>query len=155
MLVANNGGHLLQLCSLMNVWEKYESFWVTGNKPDASSLLGNEKIYYGYTPTDRNIVNLFRNIFLAVKIIFKEKPDVIVSTGAALAVPFCYVGKIFGCKVIYLESFAKINTPTLSGKMVYPISNLFLIQWESMRKHYPKAKYAGTVYDDILDSGAA
>ena len=77
---------------------------------------------------------------------WKIKPDVIISTGAHTAVPMCYIAKLFGKKVIFIESFAKTSTPTLSGRMIYPISDLFIVQWEGMKEHYPKAVYGGSIY---------
>lgn len=152
MLVANNGGHILQLAHLRNIWERYDRVWVTGNKQDATYLLQGEKIYYAYRPTDRNLKNMFKNMLLAFKIFWLEKPAWVVTTGAGMAIPFCYVAKLFRIKVMYIESFAKIRTPTVSGRIVYPISNAFFVQWQGMLKYYPKAHYEGTIYDDILDS---
>ena len=151
LLVANNGGHLLQLSHLGDVWGCYEKVWVTGDKEDARVLLNGEKIYHAHFPTDRNPGNLVRNFILALRIIRKEKPDWIVSTGAAMAVPFCYAAKLCGKSVMYIESFAKITSPTLSGRLVYPIATAFFVQWEELKPVYPKALYAGTVYDDILN----
>jgi UDP-N-acetylglucosamine:LPS N-acetylglucosamine transferase len=76
-------------------------------------------------------------------ILLKEKPDVIITTGAHTCVPMCYLGKIFKKKIIYIESFAKVKTPNLSGKLVYPIADLFIVQWPELLKYYPKGKYLG------------
>lgn len=155
LLVANNGGHLLQLVSLREVWERYDRVWVTGDKSDRHSLLKGERVLHGHHPTDRNIPNMLRNFVMALRLLFRERPAAVMTTGAAMAVPFCYAAKLFGIKVIYLESFAKLTSPTFSGRLVYPISDLFLIQWPAMKEHYPRAVYAGTVYDHILDSRTA
>lgn len=152
MLVANNGGHLLQLYSLKEVWEAHDRFWITGDKSDSDSLLKGERLYHGHHPTDRNIGNLLRNLLMAIKVLRNEQPDVIMTTGAAMAIPFCYMAKLFGARVVYIESFAKLRSPTLSGRIVYPVSDLFIVQWPAMKAHYPKAIYAGTIYDHILDS---
>ena len=74
------------------------------------------------------------------------RPKYIVTTGTHTAVPMCYIGKLFGCKIIFIETFANINSRTLSGRLIYPISNLFIVQWEEMLKLYPKAVYAGWIY---------
>ena len=83
-------------------------------------------------------------------LLFKEiniiKPKIIITTGTHTAVPMCYIGKIFGSKIIFIETFANKNTKTLSGKMVYPIADLFIVQWEEMKKLYPKAVYGGAIY---------
>ncbi len=97
-LVGSSGGHLTHLYLLKKFWEKEDRFWVTFDKEDARSILKNERKYNAYFPTNRNIINLVRNTFLAIKILFKERPDVIISSGAAVAVPFFYLGKLFGAK---------------------------------------------------------
>ena len=96
--------------------------------------------------SNRNIKNLIRNIGVAWKVLRKEKPDVIISSGAAVAVPFFYLGKLFGKKLIYIEVFDRIDKPTMTGKMVYPIVDKFIVQWEEMLKIYPKAVYGGAIY---------
>jgi UDP-N-acetylglucosamine:LPS N-acetylglucosamine transferase len=142
-LVSSSGGHLLQLYVLEEWWSKYERFWVTFKKEDAVSLLQRERVYWAYFPTNRNIKNLIRNTYLALKILFKEKPDIIVSTGAGVAVPFFYVGKLMKAKLIYIEVFDRIDSPTLTGKLVYPITNIFLLQWEEQKKFYPRGEVLG------------
>ena len=138
--ITSSGGHLTHLIQLNEWWKDKERFWVTFEKEDSKSILKDEKKYWCYFPTNRNIKNLIKNTFLAVKILFKEKPDLIVSTGAAPAIPFFYLGKLFGAKVIYIEVYDRIEKPTITGKVVYPISDLFVLQWEEQKKFYPKGK---------------
>lgn len=90
---------------------------------------------------------LVKYIIKAFRILIKEKPDVIISTGGGeIAVPFCYVGKVLGAKVIFIETLSRITTPSRGGQLVYPIADLFLVQWESLLKKYgAKAKYWGKV----------
>ena len=145
-LVSSSGGHLTHLYMLKPFWENKERFWVTFNKEDATSLLQNEKMYPCYFPTNRNVKNLIRNTWVAWKVLRKEKPDLIISTGAAVAVPFFYLGKLFGAKLIYVEIFDRINTPTLTGRFVYPIADKFIVQWEEMKKVYPKAINLGSIF---------
>ncbi|WP_367378407.1 PssD/Cps14F family polysaccharide biosynthesis glycosyltransferase [Enterococcus gilvus] len=145
-LVGSSGGHLAHLYLLKQLWEKEDRVWVTFEKDDAKSILKNEKIHFCFYPTNRNLVNLLKNTFLAIKIIKKEKPDIIISSGAAVAVPFFYIGKIFKIKTVYIEVFDRIDSPTLTGKLVYPITDLFIVQWEEMKKVYPKAKYFGGIF---------
>ena len=92
------------------------------------------------------IIALIINTKLAWRIIKKEKPDLIISSGAAVAVPFFYLGKMFGAKLIYVEVFDRINKPTITGKMVYPITDKFIVEWEEMKKVYPKAINLGSVF---------
>ena len=145
-LVGSSGGHLTHLYMLEDFWKDNRRFWVTFNKEDANSILKGEKIYYCYFPTNRNIKNLIRNSFLAIKILHKEKPDLVISSGAAVAVPFFYFGKLIGAKTIYIEVFDRINKPTITGKLVYPVTDKFIVQWEEMKKVYHKAIYLGSIF---------
>ncbi len=145
-LTGSSGGHLTHLYMLKAFWECEERFWVTFNKDDANSLLSKEKVYHCYYPTNRSLKALIHNTKLAWKVLREERPDVIISTGAAVAVPFFYLGKLFGAKVIYIEVFDRINTSTLTGKLVYPITDKFIVQWEEMKKVYPKAINLGSIF---------
>lgn len=144
-LVGSSGGHLTHLYLLMEWWEKYERFWVTFDKEDARSLLKDEKVFWCYYPTNRNIKNLIRNTFLAVRILSKERPDIIISSGAAPAIPFFYIGKLFGSKLIYIEVYDRIGTPTVTGRVVYPITDRFIIQWKEQADFYPKGINLGGI----------
>ena len=145
-LVGSSGGHLTHLYLLKPFWEDKNRFWVTFDKQDAKSILKNERVYPCYYPTNRNIKNLKKNTVLAWKVLKKEKPDLIISSGAAVAVPFFYLGKLFGIKTIYIEVFDRIDSPTLTGKLVYPVTDRFIVQWEDMKKVYPKAINLGGIF---------
>ncbi|MFT9457216.1 MAG: PssD/Cps14F family polysaccharide biosynthesis glycosyltransferase [Liquorilactobacillus hordei] len=145
-LVGSSGGHLTHLYLLKPFWEKNERFWVTFDKEDARSLLKKEKVYNCFFPTNRNIKNLIKNTFLAWKILRRERPDVIISSGAAVAVPFFYIGKLFRTKNIYIEVFDRIDKPTVTGKIVYPVTDEFIVQWEEMKKVYRKAINLGSIF---------
>ncbi|WP_010632892.1 PssD/Cps14F family polysaccharide biosynthesis glycosyltransferase [Sporolactobacillus vineae] len=144
--VGSSGGHLTQLYMLKKFWWDKERFWVTFDKEDARSLLKNEKVYSCYFPTNRNFLNLIRNTFLAWKVIRKEKPDVIISSGAAVAVPFFYIGKLFGKKLVYIEVYDRFDKPTVTGKLVYPVTDAFIVQWEEMKEVYPKSINLGGIF---------
>lgn len=145
-LVGSSGGHLTHLYQLKYFWKNKERFWVTFDKEDANSVLDGEKIYHCYFPTNRNIKNLIRNTFLAIKVLFKERPDIIISSGAAVAVPFFYIGKLLGAKLVYIEVYDRIDKSTMTGKLVYPITDKFIVQWEEMKKVYPKAINLGSIF---------
>ena len=119
---------------------------MTFDKEDARSLLKDEIIYPCHYPTNRNIKNLIKNTLLAWKILHKEKPDLIISSGAAVAVPFFWLGKLQGAKLIYIEVFDRIDKPTVTGKMVYPIVDRFIVEWDEMKKVYPKAINLGSIF---------
>ncbi|HEW1730816.1 TPA: UDP-N-acetylglucosamine--LPS N-acetylglucosamine transferase, partial [Streptococcus pneumoniae] len=121
-LVGSSGGHLTHLYLLKPFWKDKERFWVTFDKEDTRSILGNETFYPCHYPTNRNLKNLIKNTVLAFNILRKERPDVIISSGAAVAVPFFYLGKLFGAKTVYIEVFDRIDAPTLTGKIVYPVT---------------------------------
>ena len=144
--VTSSGGHLTHLMQLKEWWKDKERVWVTFNKMDSNSILADEKKYWCHFPTNRNIKNLLKNTVLAFKVLRKEKPDIIVSTGAAVAIPFFYIGKLFGIKVVYIDVYDRIDKPTITGKIVYPISDLFILQWESQRKFYPKGEFLGGLF---------
>ena len=145
-LVGSSGGHLTHLYMLKPFWRDQDRFWVTFDKEDARSLLTEEQVYSCYFPTNRNIKNLIRNTFLAWKVLRKERPQLIISSGAAVAVPFFYIGKIYGAKTIYIEVFDRIDKPTLTGRLVYPVTDRFIVQWEEMKKVYPKAECLGSIF---------
>lgn len=145
-LVGSSGGHLTHLYMLKPFWKTKERFWVTFDKEDANSTLEGEKVYHCYYPTNRNLKNLVRNFFVAFKVLRKERPDLIVSSGAAVAVPFFYLGKLMRKKLIYIEVYDRIDKPTLTGKLVYPIVDCFIVQWEEQKKVYPKVVNLGGIF---------
>lgn len=145
-LVGSSGGHLIHLYMLEPFWKDKDRFWVTFDKEDARSLLEGEKMYSCYFPTNRNLKNLIRNTQVAWRVLWKERPDLIISSGAAVAVPFFYLGKLLGAKLIYIEVFDRIDKPTLSGRIVYPITDKFIVQWEEQKKVYPKAEFLGSIF---------
>lgn len=145
-LVGSSGGHLTHLYMLKPFWQDKERFWVTFDKTDARSLLKDEVMYPCYFPTNRNVINLIRNTFVAIRVLKKEKPDLIISSGAAVAVPFFYIGKLMGAKLIYIEVYDRIDKPTVTGRLVYPIVDKFIVQWEEQKKVYKKAINLGSIF---------
>ncbi|MFC6207747.1 PssD/Cps14F family polysaccharide biosynthesis glycosyltransferase [Levilactobacillus tongjiangensis] len=145
-LVGSSGGHLAHLRLLREFWADEQRFWVTFDKPDARSLLKGERRINCFFPTNRNLKNLVKNTWLAFKVLRRERPDVVISSGAAVAVPFFYVSKLLRIKTVYIEVFDRIDAPTLTGKLVYPVTDLFVVQWPEMRKVYPKAVNLGRIF---------
>ena len=88
------------------------------------------------------LYNSFKSLFIYIKV----RPKVIITTGAHTAGPMCCIGKIFGSKIIFIESMANITTKTITGRLIYKFADLFIVQWESMLKLYPKAKYGGWIF---------
>jgi len=145
-IACSSGGHLAQIHCLDSWWQNKERVWITFKKPDAESLLKGENVVWGHYPTNRNIKNLIKNTFLAVKVLNRERPDIIVGNGAGISVPFFWVGKLmFGCKTVYIEVYDRIDSPTLSAKLVRPVLDKMVIQWEDQRTFYPDAVNLGAV----------
>lgn len=133
-------------------FEKYDYSVVTEKTKTTRNLKEKyeDKIHYSIYGTRKNLflyffVMLF-NFFISLYLYFKIRPKVIVTTGTHTAVLMCYIAKIFGSKIIWIETFANRNTRTLAGRLVYPIANTFVVQWEEMLKLYPKAKYWGSIF---------
>ncbi|MFC1654140.1 PssD/Cps14F family polysaccharide biosynthesis glycosyltransferase [Patescibacteria group bacterium] len=145
-LISSPGGHLFKTLKLKKWWGNYERFWVTDIKKNENikSLRG-EKVYGGYFPENRNVMNFIRNLLLAYRVLRKEKPDLIFSIGAGIAPPFFLIGRIMGIKTVFMETFNFIPKSTLSGRLIYPICSSFIVQNKEILQIYPKAKFVGRV----------
>jgi beta-1,4-N-acetylglucosaminyltransferase len=144
LLVASPGGHLMQMLALKPAWEDLEHRWVTLEAADTKVLLDPDQTDFAHGPTARNVPNFFRNLRLASSIVLGYRPDVILSTGAALAVPFFVVGRLLGVRLVYVESFTRVQRPALAGRMVYPFADAFFVQWPTSSRR-KRAIYAGSV----------
>lgn len=145
LLVCTQGGHLYQLFSLRDYWSKYERSWVTFDTETVNSILSDEHLIAAFHPTARNIKNLLKNFRLAIKTIREIRPHIIISTGAGLAIPFFYIAKLYGIRTVYIESITRITELSLTGRLVYPVADHFLVQWPELAKKLPKAQYRGMV----------
>ena len=143
-VACSSGAHLTELLQLKEVYEKRDHFFLTFKRANTEELAKNKRVYFTTDPK-RNPFLLLINFFQSLKIFFKERPNVVMSTGAGVAVPICYITKLFGGKVIFFESFCKTQKPGFASKVIYPISDLFFVQWPEMKKFYPKAK-VGSVF---------
>jgi UDP-N-acetylglucosamine:LPS N-acetylglucosamine transferase len=146
LLVCSTGGHLLQLVALREAFDEFARAWVTFDKSDARSLLSDERVYYAYGPTNRNVKNLLRNLVLAWRIVRRTRPRTIVTTGAGVAVPFAWIGRMRGARVVYVESFTRITDPSLSCRMVAPVADRIYAQWPELTQSLPRARYVGNVF---------
>ena len=145
MLVCSSGGHLTQLCQLRPWWQQHDRIWVTVASAQADSLLAGERVVPAFAPTTRNIPNALRNARLALRLIRAERPDVLVSDGAGVAFPFFVVGWLFGVRTVYLEVYDRISRPTLTGRLCYPLTELFLLQWPEQLTSYPRGQVIGSL----------
>lgn len=152
MFVASMGGHLNELMQLKSIFKNYDYKIVTEKHKTTIWLKSRYKSKISYLLTGNRkhilkyIFTLPYNVIKSLILFFKFRPDVIVTTGAHTCVALCIIGKLFKKKVIYIESFANIETKTLTGKILYPIVDVFIVQWKSMLKLYPKAKYEGWIF---------
>lgn len=144
--VGSSGGHLNFLYQLKPFWEDKERFWATFDKEDSRSLLDGERLYPVYFPSNRSLRALIINSRRARKILREEKPDLIISAGAAPAVPFFFIGKRMGIKTVYIEPFDRIDKGSLTGRLCYRKADVFVVQWEQMKKVFPKAVNLGSIF---------
>ncbi|MCI8547316.1 MAG: polysaccharide biosynthesis protein [Bacilli bacterium] len=152
LFISSTGGHLTEMMQLKKLFKKYDYYIVTEKTKSTLYLKDQYKkrvSYLVYGTKDHfftYIFKLFYNIMKSIYLYFKIHPDYIITTGTHTAGPICYLGKIFGSKIIYIETFANMSTKTITGKFIYPIADLFVVQWESMLALYPEAKYGGWIF---------
>ena len=151
LFISSTGGHLTELLELKELFKKYEYAIVTEKTASTLSLKEKYKnVHYLIYGTKHHMLSYIWktpvNIIKSLYLYFKIRPKVIITTGAHTAVWMCYIGKLFRSKIIYIETLANMKTKTLSGKLIYPIANKFIVQWEDMLKLYPKAIYGGFIF---------
>ena len=140
LLVGSTGGHFKALQEFESFAAKHDSCWVTFPSSTTQKALLNQKNYWAYGPTNRDIPNLVKNFLLAFKVIIQEKPELILSTGAGVAVPFLILGKLLGAKTIFIESFTRVKELSLSARLVMPFLDVVYVQWQQLKDKYYKAK---------------
>jgi beta-1,4-N-acetylglucosaminyltransferase len=150
LLPSSAGGHLTELFQLRELIGATDHLFVTEDLSLTRRLMKDRPCKF-VRPNGRNRdlrfwKNFVVNWFLAVPILWRFRPHAIVTTGSHTAVPFCYLGKLFGCKVIYILSFCRIDSKATAATAVYPIADLFFVQWQQMQSVYPKAKYVGPLF---------
>lgn len=146
LLVSSSGGHLSQLMRLEPWWRKHQRHWVTFDTPDAVAKLEGEQVTWAHHPTTRNVANLLRNTVLASRTLKSFRPDVIVSTGAGVAVPFFWLRSRAHAATVYLEVYDRIDSPTLTGRLCRPVTDLFLVQWPEQQRLYRSSVLLGELW---------
>ena len=146
LLVCSCGGHLLQLIALRESWEGFTRAWVTFDKSDARSLLVQERVFFAYGPTNRSVRNLFRNLIVAWRVVREVRPQVVVTTGAGVAVPFAWMARLHGSTVVYVESLARIDGPSLSYRLIAPVAQRRYVQWPELAKTLPRSRFVGDIF---------
>ena len=152
LFISSTGGHLDELMQLSPLFEKYDYYIIT-EKDKSNKYLkdkyGKKMFFLPYGTRAKLFSYIFKYFYLCLKTIYlyaKIRPKAIVTTGTHTAGPMCIIGKIFRSKIIYIETFANTNKKTATGKLIYPIADLFIVQWEEMLQLYPKAVYGGQIY---------
>ncbi len=151
MFVSSTGGHLNELLQLKSLFKKYDYTLVTETGKNNKELKNKyDNVYYLLYGTKDHMATypfiLLANCFICLFIYLKRRPDYIVTTGAHVGGVMALIGKIFGSKVIYVETFANIHTKTITGRLVYKFADFFIVQWKSMLDLYPNAKYGGWIF---------
>lgn len=141
-LVSSCGGHLTEIRALSSIYSKYEHFYVLNDKAILAGDMQNKTLFITHSERDWKF---FINLWEAFRLILKEKPSVFISTGAGLIIPICLVGKLFGIKTIYIETFASVDKPTLTGRVMYYLADYFHYQWPSLKRFFPKGECIGTL----------
>ena len=142
LLVCSPGGHLLQMLRLEPAWVDLRTTWITLEAADSSHLLREKSVVFANGPTNRSLKALLANTRLAWKVVRRERPAAIISTGAALAVPFFLIGKLHRCRLVYVESLTRTEEISLAGRMVYPFADAFFVQWPGANTR-KKTRYVG------------
>jgi UDP-N-acetylglucosamine transferase subunit ALG13 len=145
LVVCSAGGHLFDACALSDAWSMRARAWVSFDKPDVRSRLSAERVYFGHGPTNRHVPNLVRNLVLAWRLVGRTRPRVLVTTGAGIGVPFAWVARLRGARVIYVECAGRIDRPSLSGRLIAPVAHALYAQWPELAERWPKARYEGNV----------
>ena len=152
LFISSTGGHFDELMQLSPLFEKYNYYIIT-EKDKSNKYLkdkyGKKMYFLPYGTRSKIFTYIFKYFYLCLKTIYlyaKIRPKIIVTTGTHTAGPMCIIGKIFRSKIIYIETFANTNKKTATGKLIYPIADLFIVQWKEMLELYPKAVYGGSIY---------
>jgi UDP-N-acetylglucosamine:LPS N-acetylglucosamine transferase len=145
LLVGSSGGHLAQLLALEPWYRSRTRSWVTFDTPDARSLLDGENVVWAHYPTTRNVPNLVRNTRLAARVLRERNVDVVVTTGAGVALPFVALARLRGIPTVYIEVYDRIDTATLTARLCRPFLSAMLVQWEEQRRMYPRSTVVGNL----------
>lgn len=147
IFAASSGGHLTELLKVQELFKEYDYLLVTEMTDVTRDLKDKYNIkYVDYGPNKNKIKywwTIFKNLAKAIGIVAKFRPDTVVSTGAQVGGFFCYIGKFFGAKVVYIETMAKIKELSGTGNNVYKIADKFYVQWKNLAEKYDKAEYIG------------
>lgn len=145
LILCSSGGHLTQAWGLKPFWEQHERIWVTMPTLDARGRLKDERVIEAHYPTVRNLPNLIRNLLLAWRVLHRFRPQALLSTGAAIAVPFFVLARFYGVRTVHVEPIDRMDSLSLTGKLVYPFADQFMVQWPENVQNIPGAQHIGLV----------
>ena len=145
-VACSTGGHLVEVRQLAPVYGKYEHFYFTFSGGVAEELKKTDRVRAIPNIVRHNPLSWIIGAFLSFRIAIQEKPDVVITTGAGIVVFFCIFTKLLGAKLVFLESMARVERPTLTARLLYPFSDLFIVQWPNLLKYFPKAKFLGRLF---------
>jgi beta-1,4-N-acetylglucosaminyltransferase len=144
-LVCSRGGHVVEMLQLIDAFAGYDYFFVTDFGPQ-KEVLQKLSLTYFMNRIGMNFFRMMGGFIWAYKIIICEKPDVIISTGAEIGLPFIFWGWLFKKHTIFIESWARVNDLSLTGKLVYPVVDEFWVQWPQLQSAIgKKSKYHGSI----------
>lgn len=143
LMVSTQGGHLTQLLVLRSWWADRERVWVCPGTPDVLDRLEGERLIASYSPTTRSLPNLVRNFVLAVNVLRRERPAIVVSAGAGVAVPFFVMAWALRVPTVFIEVYDRVDSPTLTGRLCGPFTTRRIVQWEQQLGFYPDALLVG------------
>jgi len=144
-LAASAGGHISQLLKLTECWNGYETFCVTTTDVVRNKLNKLGEVYVVGECNRQHPLRVIAVFLRCLCIVFKERPDVVISTGAAAGCMLCFLGKMFGAKVVWIDSITNVERISLSGRMVRYVADLFLVQWPELTSRYKKVEFVGTL----------
>ena len=142
-IACSPGGHLVEAEQLAQVYEKYEHFYFTFSGGVAEELKKTSRVRDIPNIVRRNPLSWVIGAVLSGYIAILERPDVVISTGAGIVVFFCLFAKLLGAKLVFIESMARIEQPTLTARFLYPFADLFIVQWPELLKFFPRAEFLG------------
>ncbi|MHC4159819.1 MAG: PssD/Cps14F family polysaccharide biosynthesis glycosyltransferase [Planctomycetota bacterium] len=145
-LAASAGGHLTQLLKLKDSWVGCETVYIITTNVVRSKTAKLGRVYIVGECNRQHPIRVLKVLLHCIRVVLKERPGFIISTGAAAGCIACFLGKLLvGAKVIWVDSMTNVERVSLSGRMVRYIADLFLVQWPQLAKRYKNAEYVGAV----------
>ena len=144
-LTCSHGGHLTEMLALLDAFEGHDIFYFCY---DADTT---RRLQHAYLVPNmaRNPIEFVKNLFRVTRIFWRERPDMVVSTGAEIAIPVILIAKLFRASTLYIECGAQVAHPSVTGRVVYTLVDTFLVQWPELLHAYgPRARFSGSLIDE-------